>query len=334
MHTLGKTPAFRGRHGEPVPASIAELKWVRLGGLDQWVMIRGENIANPVLILLHGGPGMSETGMFRACNSVLEKSYTVVYWDQRGAGKTFDPDTPTSSMTVEQFIADLDELVEHVCKRVGKRKVTLLGHSWGSQLGCLYAARFPDKVAVYVGCAQIGDSLRSETLSYSIALDAARRAGNRKAVRELLAIGAPPHDGKRLWVERMWLNRLEGALKLKALWKLGRVLLADKEGSIFDAFTTFRALRWTLDVMWREVTNLKLPELVPALKMPTFFMLGRKDHWVPAEASIAYIDALIAPSKQVIWFDESSHEIFVDEPEKFNATMLELVLPVAKARDV
>jgi pimeloyl-ACP methyl ester carboxylesterase len=276
---------------------------------------------------------MSETSLFRGFNSVLEKSYIVVYWDQRGAGKSFDPATPTSSMTVEQFVADLDQLVDYVCKRVGKQKVTLLGHSWGSQLGCLYAARFPHKVAVYVGCAQIGDSQRSETLSYTIALDAARRARSRKAERELLAIGAPPHDGKSLWIERVWLNRLEGAMKPKALWKLGRVMLADKEHSIFDAFTTIRALRWTLDAMWREVTNLKLPELVPALQMPTFFMLGRKDHWVPAEASIAYIDALIAPTKQVIWFDESSHEIFVDEPEKFNTTMLEIVLPVAKARD-
>jgi pimeloyl-ACP methyl ester carboxylesterase len=122
-------------------------------------------------------------------------------------------------------------------------------------------------------------------------------------------------------------------MKPKAAWKLGRVLLADKEHSIFDVFTTFRALRWTLDAMWPETTKLNLPELVPALQMPTFFMLGRKDHWVPAEASIEYIDALIAPSKQVIWFDESSHEIFADEPEKFNTTMVEVVLPVARALD-
>lgn len=334
MHNLGRTPAFHGPHGEPVPGSLAEVKWMTLGGLEQWVMIRGENITNPVLILLHGGPGMSETSLFRGFNAALEKSYTVVYWDQRGAGKSFDPNTPRSSMTVEQFIVDLDQLVECVRARVGKRCVTLLGHSWGSQLGCLYAARFPDKVAVYVGCAQIGDSRRSEALSYQIALDAARRAGNRKAERELVAIGPPPHDGERLWIERVWLNRLEGAMKPKSLWKLGRVLLADREHSIFEAFATFRALRWTLDAMWREVANLNLCELVPALRMPTFFLLGRKDHWVPAEASIAYIDALIAPTKQVIWFEESSHQIFVDEPHKFNATLLDLVLPVAKARDV
>jgi pimeloyl-ACP methyl ester carboxylesterase len=334
MHNVGKTPAFRGLRGEPRPGSIAEIKFLKLGGFDQWVMIRGESVSNPVLLLLHGGPGMSETGLFRRWNAVLEKSFTVVYWDQRGAGKSFDPDTPKRSMTVEQFITDLDQLVDYVCKRLGKRKVTLLGHSWGSQLGCLYAARFPDKVAVYVGCAQVGDSQRSEAMSYAIALETARRVRNRRAETELLEIGPPPYrDGRGLWRERVWLNRLEGQLKPKALWKLGRMLLADKESSIFEALTTFRALRWTLDVMWPEVSRLSLPQLVPALRMPTFFMLGRKDHWVPAEASIAYIDAVIAPTKQVIWFDESSHEIFVDEAEKFNATMLDLVLPVAKARE-
>lgn len=333
MQALGRTPAFHDPHGSVLPYSIAEISWVRLGDLDQWVMIRGENITNPVLILLHGGPGMSETSLFRGYNSILEKHYTVVYWDQRGAGKTFDPKTPRSSMTIEQFIADLDQLVDYIRRRVGKHEVTLFGHSWGSQLGCLYAARFPSKVAVYVGCAQIGDAVRGETLSYEIALEAARRTGNHKAERQLLAIGPPPHDGKELWVERMWINRLDGAMKLRAMWKLGRVLLADKEHSVLDAFTTFRALRWTLDAMWPEVTTLNLLERVPALQMPTFFMLGRKDHWVPAQASIEYIDALTAPSKQVIWFDEASHEIFADEPEKFNATMIEVVLPVVRARD-
>ena len=92
-------------------------------------MIRGESVANPPLILLHGGPGLSETGFFRHFNAPLEKSFTVVYWDQRGAGKSFDRNIPRSSMTVEQFIADLDELVDAVCKRLGKTKVVIFGDS-------------------------------------------------------------------------------------------------------------------------------------------------------------------------------------------------------------
>jgi len=110
MKHLGSTPPFRGSRGEPVPGSIAEVSYLRLGGLDQWVMMRGESLTNPPLIFLHGGPGMTEMRFFRHFNAALEKSFTVVNWDQRGAGKSFDRAIPRSSMTVEQFIEDLDEL--------------------------------------------------------------------------------------------------------------------------------------------------------------------------------------------------------------------------------
>ena len=140
MRHLGKTPPFLGPHGEVVPGSIAEIAYRRLGGLDQWVMFRGESVANPPLVMLHGGPGLSETGLFRHFNAPLEESFTVVYWDQRGAGKSFDRNVDRSSLTVEQLISDLDELVDAVCARLGKTKVAIFGHSWGSALGPLYAA--------------------------------------------------------------------------------------------------------------------------------------------------------------------------------------------------
>src|SRR6266536_1987969 len=189
MKHLGKTPPISGSNGEVAPGSIAEVAYLHLGGLAQWVMIRGESLDNPLLILLHGGPGWSETHFFRRFNSQLEKAFTVVYWDQRGSGKSFDSKIPKSSMTVEQFIADLDELVDTVCARVGKPKVAIFGHSWGSVLGPLYAARFPEKVAVYVGSGQIGDWAASELASYEWALGEAQRLDNRKALKELCAIG-------------------------------------------------------------------------------------------------------------------------------------------------
>ena len=141
MKHPGKTRPFLGPDGRVIPNSIAEIRYLRLGGLSQWVMIRGESLANPPLILLHGGPGFSEMRLFRSYNGPLERSFTVVYWDQRGAGKSFNSNIPKSSMTVEQFIADLDELVDIVCARVGQPKVAIFGHSWGSALGPLYAAR-------------------------------------------------------------------------------------------------------------------------------------------------------------------------------------------------
>src|SRR5689334_6067672 len=106
MRHLGRTPAFRDPHGAPISGSIAEIQYLPIGGIDQWVMIRGESILNPALILLHGGPGLSETVLFRHFNAALEQRFTVVYWDQRGAGKSADPGIPRESMTVARFIAD------------------------------------------------------------------------------------------------------------------------------------------------------------------------------------------------------------------------------------
>jgi pimeloyl-ACP methyl ester carboxylesterase len=310
-----------------MPGSIAEITHQRLGELDQWVMIRGESIANPALILLHGGPGLSETAFLRHFNAALEKVFTVVYWDQRGAGKSFDRGIPRSSMTVEQFISDLDELVDAVCGRLGKTKTAIFGHSWGAALGPLYAARFPDKVAAYAGSGQIGDWAASESASYAFALAEAQRLGKRRAVNKLRGIGPPPHSVESLWTQRTVLSRLEGRFGARAMWELGRALLAPPESSIFDLPGAMRGFRFSLDAMWAEVSRLNLIELVPKLRMPAFFLLGRKDHWVPPETSVAYIDALDAPSKELVWFEESGHEPFVDEPAKFNAAMAELVRP-------
>lgn len=325
MKHLGKTSPFR------VAGSVAEIHALRLGGVEQWVMIRGESLANPPLILLHGGPGFSDTGFFRAFNAPLEEIFTVVYWDQRGTGKSFDPELPRSSMTVEQFVADLDELVEWVRERVGAHKVVILGHSWGSALGVLYAARFPHKVMAYVGCAQVGEWAAGESASYSLALAEAKRRDDHRAVEKLLAMGRPPHTPKNLFAERTLALRLAGQMGAKSMWNMLRASLGVRESSVLDLPKTIRGFRSTIEAMWAEVSGLNLLEAVPELKMPVFFFLGRRDPWIPPQVSVAYFDVLRAPSKKLVWFEESGHEPFVDEPAKFNAAMAELVRPLVAA---
>jgi len=171
-------------------------------------------------------------------------------------------------MTVDRFVADLDELVDIVRRRFGKDKVAILGHSWGSALGAIYAARFPAKVSVYVGAAQIGDWAASESLSYSYGLAEAERRRDEKALKKLRAIGPPPYPAKSVFVERMAINRMDGQMRLGILWKAGRALFGRPEASIFDLPNLVRGFGFTLDAMWAEVSKLNLLELVPALKMP------------------------------------------------------------------
>lgn len=323
----GKTPPFRAADGRVLPGSVAEVAYRRLGRLDQWTMIRGESAANPPLILLHGGPGWSETAFFRRFNAPLERSFTVVYWDQRGAGRSFHRDIPRSSMTVERFIGDLDELVDAVRERLGKARVAIFGHSWGSALGVLYAKRHPEKVAAYVGSGQIGDWAAAESASYGFALAEARRRGNRRAIRKLEAIGPPPYAAAAVFTERIWLRRFEGGMRPGALWEMARAVLGGKESPLRELPRAIRGFRWSMDAMWAEVSRLSLIELAPTLQMPVFLLLGRRDRWVPPETSMAYFEALTAPSKRVVWFERSGHEPFAEEPERFNAAMAEIVLP-------
>ena len=111
-------------------------------------------------------------------------------------------------------------------------------------------------------------------------------------------------------------------------WSLARLAAGVRESSIFDLRRVIRGFRFSLDAMWAEAAQLNLIELAPSLEMPVFFFLGRKDHWVPPAAGMAYFEALGAPSKKLVWFDESGHEPFADEPAKFNAAMADLVRPV------
>ena len=326
--SIGRTPPFRTAGGDVLPGSIAEVGAWRIGGIDQWVMIRGRNLDNPVIVLLHGGPGSSETAFFRAFNAELENAFTLVYWDQRGAGRTFDPATPPETMTVDRFGLDLDELVDRVLARTGKRQVTLLGHSWGSGLGVLYADRFPGKVRAYVGIGQVADMAASEVASYEFALARARERGPARAVKQLLGIGPPPHTIEQLLVQRRWLTTMGGSMgrnltMARLIWRG----LRTPEASLWDLVRLARGAVFSLKHLWPQLMASHLRADVPGLKMPVFFLLGRLDMQVAAPVSAAYFDALEAPHKELIWFEESGHMVPFEDPERFNRVMIDTVRP-------
>jgi pimeloyl-ACP methyl ester carboxylesterase len=146
-------------------------------------------------------------------------------------------------------------------------------------------------------------------------------------VRKLEAIGQPPYPADAVFTVRSWAMRFEGGMSPRGLWKMGRALLGGHESSVFELPSSWRGFRFTMDAMWPEVSRVNLIELAPTLQIPVFFFLGRHDHWIPPETSVAYFNALTAPSKKLVWFENSCHEPFVDEPDKFNAAMTELVRP-------
>jgi len=327
MKRVRQTSPFLDANGDTIAGSIAEVSYLRIGGLDQWVMIRGEDRRNPPLVLLHGGPGFNSTRLCRVHNAALERRYTVVHWDQRGTGQSWDRSLPRSSMTIERFVEDLGELVEAVCTRLQHERVVLFGHSWGSVLGPLYASRFPSKVSAYVGCGQLGNWAASEEAAYRYTLAKAERLGNHKAVRELRELGGPPYSAEALWTQRTWSQRLDGQLSPSAMIGMARAFVGPAETSLFDLGDVMRGFRFSLDAMWGEVSEIDLIERVPELQMPLFLLLGRNDHWVAPAISQAFFDAIEAPRKEIFWFERSGHEPFVDEPDAFDDVMLNRVRP-------
>jgi len=333
MKDPGTTPPIQmSEDGKPLPNSISEVNFYKIGKIDQWAMIRGEDaISNPVLILLHGGPGFSETNLFRFHNADLERFFTVVYWDQRGSGKSFDSSIPKSTMNVNHFISDLDELIDTVFKRVRpkNRRVILLGHEWGSILGTLYTKRFPHKVAAYVGCGQMGDWQRSEEGKYKYLRERAEELQLTATLSELNEMGPPPNTMETSYRQRHMMSELEGKQTICARWDTALMNLFAPEGpSLWDFFSPSPDSEFSLDAMWDEISKIDLAKSVTKLSVPALFFLGRHDHIVPSQVSVDFINQLEAPSKKIVWFVKSGNSPFVEEAGIFNMSMVKLVRPL------
>jgi len=339
------TPPIRGPNGQAFPDSIASARYLKINGVPQYVLIRGAyKTANPALIMLHGGPGFSETQFWRYHNSrALEQHYTVVYWDQRGAGKSHhNGQVDSKTMNVQQFVNDLHELVLIVCRELQKDKVVLFGHSWGSVLGPLYMAQHPEKILAYIGCAQIGDWTRSEQLTYQYTIDQARQRGYHRMLQKLQTeVGPPPHDAKALSDQRLCLAELDGDTSLSGLCTTIASYWRTPETSLMDLARFFQVLDFSISLMWTEVVQINVAEHLRASpkfsesNIPTFFLLGRLDHCVdPYKVSLPCIDSIrkadgdlheekasLTNRENLYWFEHSKHLPFVDEPEKFNHIM-------------
>ncbi len=193
---LAHTPPIVDAQGQPIPTSIASLEKVRLGGTDQWVVLRGANVNHPVLLFLSGGPGGSELGRVRRFNQPLEERFVVAVWEQRGCGKSYWAG-PTTALTVDQYVADVIELSETLRTRFGEDKIYLLGHSWGSIIGVRAVQQRPDLFHAYIGSGQMVNNVETDQTIYRMLLDHAHKSGDTAFAEELAGLGEPPYYGAR-----------------------------------------------------------------------------------------------------------------------------------------
>jgi pimeloyl-ACP methyl ester carboxylesterase len=328
------TPRIRAG-GSTGPGSVAALEKVRVGGSDQWVLERSADTCNPVVLFLHGGPGTSQLTSNRRDTRALEKHFTVVNWDQRGAGKSYGAIADPDKMNIAQFVADTRELTSYLLKKFHQDRLVLVGHSWGSVIGALAVSRYPELYSCYVGIGQVGTMAEGEAASYRWTLDQARRRGNRRAVDALVAMGPPPYDGdwrKKTITQRGYLARFGGEVHQSRFGASGRVvngLLFSREYTLTDRVNVIRGILGSMRLLWPELLGVDLFESAPEIKVPVFLIEGRHDHECPSEIAERYFNALKAPTKELIWFDRSAHLPNAEEPDLFNKIMVEKVLPIA-----
>jgi pimeloyl-ACP methyl ester carboxylesterase len=327
---VGSTPAIDARAH---PNGLAVLEQVPVNESRQWVLIRTEDASNPLVLFVHGGPGTSQLTLMRRRTRPLEAHFIVVNWDQRGAGKSFAAGDDRSRMNIAQFVDDVIDLSSSLARRFGRRKVLLVGHSWGTVIGTLAVARRPDLFSAYVGIGQMSNMAESERLSYEWTLGQARAAGDKDSVKTLEEIGPPPYTGDwrpKFLAERRILGKFGGEYHGSTIGAFGvvtRNLVFSTEYTLLDRWNFFRGIFRSLDLLMPELARQDLFSLVPELALPVTFCLGRYDHEVPAELSARYFAALKAPKKELVWFERSAHMPNTEEPEKFNRLLIERIRP-------
>jgi len=312
--------------------SIDEGKYVEIGGIEQWITIRGEDRSNPVLLLLHGGPGDATNPWGFAGFRTWLKAFTVVQWDQRGSGRTFGRNGPASAstMTIPRLTADGIELAELLRKMLGKEKILIVGHSWGSILGVTMAKARPDLFVAYVGTGQVGDEQRNYQVAYESLLKKAESVGDARALAELKSIGPPPYaNGRGYGVQRRWSNLFEGAdFFIASMFGLAMSAPGYSTKDINDWLDGQMA---SAEQLVPEMNKLDPKTLGGEFALPVFVIQGAEDFTTPTSLARSFVDAIRAPQKSFVTIDGGHFAVFM-KTNRFLQELVTRVRPLAVAR--
>ncbi|HAE60479.1 MAG TPA: alpha/beta hydrolase [Anaerolineae bacterium] len=332
------TPAILGADGQPLSGSIASLEKIKLGGVDQWLIIRGYDVNKPVLLFLSGGPGASEAARVLRFNSELEKHFVVVIWEQRGCGKSYPSLNPKSDLTVDQYVADLIELTDILRERFDEQKIYLVGHSWGTIIGVRAAQQRPDLFHAYVGTAQMVDVRETDEMIYEMVLEHSRKTGDTAFVQTLEKQGPPPYFGKSPIQPYATLFGREYALyeapnikdpEYRRDGDILMLMLKQPEYGWLDRLYYLLGLMNTFNAVYPQLQEMDFRVDAARLDLPVYIVLGRHDMNNPYQLPEEYFNLLEAPNKQLIFFENSGHGMIWEEASLFHRLMVETVLPEA-----
>jgi proline iminopeptidase len=310
---------------------IDSLESFEINGLRQWVLLRGNPATRRVLLIVQQGPGLPLIQDARVFEQKLhlEQEAVVAYWDQRGTGKSFRADP--STITLGQMVADVRAMVDRLCARLSVDRVDILGLSIGGAFATMAAAQDPARIGHLVVVGIDVDVSESERYAYAFARDEATRRNSRRALRQLDAIGAPPHDTAEKFLTRArWVTAYGGINRRRGYFGLLRDtvsrVLTSSHYALGERVPILAAINKTVELMVAPANQFDLRKTVPRVQVPIAFFQGRKDVGTPPEVVAGYAAGLDAPrGKSLVWFEDSAHMPYYEEPALFREALLRAV---------
>ena len=329
----GNPKPFLDENGRPIEGSISEKIHVNINGLEQGMFIKGRDKTKPVLLFLHGGPGLPEYFLTKNYPTGLEDYFTVCWWEQRGAGLSYSPDIPIGTMTVEQLISDTREVTNYLRNRFGKEKIYLMAHSGGSFFGIQAAARSPELYHAYIGIAQISQQLESEKLAYKYMVEQYKTTGDKRMLKRLgkfpiAEMDSIPDSYRALRDEAMHKIGIGTMHTMKSvITGLFLPSLINREYTFPEKIALWRG-KWSVysTTMWHQILGTDLTTRVSKLDIPVYFFHGKYDYTVSYDLAREYFQRLQSPLKGFYTFDQSAHSPLFEEPEKMQIILQEDVL--------
>ena len=308
--------------------AIDTLESIQVGQTRQWIRIRGTDGSNPALLLIQQGPGLPMINEARRYGHLLglEQCFTVVYWDQRGCGRSLRGPQEPAGISLEQMVADTVSVLGFLHDRFGG-KTCVAGFSFGATLAAFAAAQRPDLVQTLVATGMDIDGAAAANGAYQFALRTAKQRGSRRATRQLEAIGPPPHlTSKQFGTRVRWASNFGGVTTGETYASLARELVSSlvrcSDYSAADIIRTVRGITATQAALLPDLASMDLTRSLPRIDVPVVMVQGRHDQVAPGESAQQYATSLQAPGKQLIWFETSAHTPHLEEPAKFRDVLL------------
>ena len=314
----GYTPKFNS------PQSVALLEQVSLSGGRQYVLIRGKNKQNPILIFLHGGPGMPKMYLAHDFQRDLERDFVVVQWDRLGAGKSYPEAVSAPNLSVNQEIEDTVELIDQLRARFHQEKIYLVGFSYGTYVGILVAQRVPERLHAYVGIGQLACSEdENRKIQDEWLIKQASNVQDHEALDELT--GKKPLDREKLLFK--YGAELHSAHNW---WPLLWSGIGSPEYTFRDVFNVNKGVQFTARHLRYDVPEGAILLKVLSLRIPVYFFSGRFDYTDPTICTVRLFNSLAAPIKKMVWFEHSAHFVFFEEPDQFALAMKRVAVEASR----